>query len=190
MRTSPFLVALCFAVVGFDATAGHAQPFAVEFSGCAESIGVYLAPTGNVLAITPPEFIPVGIGTGLLLSGRGSDEGLRFDIGLATIAVGSIAGPTVGQLYGQGGWDTLVSFLLRLITGAVMTVGIGIDIRGGEDVKSAGLAMAIVGGIPTGLLAIYDVWAAQDSAKEAKYREGHALIDAPTQRAELASCGL
>jgi hypothetical protein len=134
--------------------------------------------------------IPVGIGTGLLLSGRGSDEGLRFDVGLATIAVGSIAGPTVGQLYGQGGWDTLVSFVLRLITGAVMTVGIGIDIRGGEDIKTAGLAMAIVGGIPTGLLAIYDVWAAQDSAKEAKYREGHALIEAPTHRAELASCGL
>jgi hypothetical protein len=71
-----------------------------------------------------------------------------------------------------------------------MTVGIAFDIRGSEDTQSAGLALAIVGGIPTGLLAIYDVWAAQDSAKEAKYREGHALVDPPPQRAELAVCGL
>ena len=42
---------------------GSPAPFGVEFSGCAESIGVGLAPTANVLALTPPEFIPVGIGT-------------------------------------------------------------------------------------------------------------------------------
>src|SRR5688572_25238517 len=87
--------------------------------------------------------IPVGIGTGLLLTGRGADEGLRFDLALATIAVGSIAGPTVGQLYGQGGWDTLVSFLLRALTGSIMTIGIAFDIRGNEDTESAGLALAI-----------------------------------------------
>src|SRR5687767_7512739 len=96
--------------------------------------------------------IPVAVGTGLLVTGRGPDEGLRFDIGLAAIAVGSIAGPTVGQLYGQGGWDTLVSFLLRALTGTIMTLGIAFDLRGSENTQSAGLALAIVGGIPTGLL--------------------------------------
>lgn len=133
--------------------------------------------------------IPIGVGTGLLLTGRGADEGLRFDLAMTAIAVGSIAGPTVGQLYGQGGWDTLISFLLRALTGSIMTVGIALDIRGNEDSQGAGLALAIVGGIPTGLLAIYDVWAAQDSAKEAKYREGHALLDQrPTGYAPLAVC--
>jgi hypothetical protein len=136
--------------------------------------------------------LPIGIGTGLLLTGRGADEGLRFDIAMATIALGSIAGPTVGQLYGKGGWDTLLSFILRAITGSIMTVGIAFDLRGDEDTKGVGLPLAIVGGIPTGLLAIYDVWAAQDSAKEAKYREGHAAVPSarPTRRAALASCGL
>ena len=42
---------------------GFPARFGVEFSGCAESIGVGLAPTANVLALTPPEFIPVGMGT-------------------------------------------------------------------------------------------------------------------------------
>ena len=133
--------------------------------------------------------IPVGVGTGLLLTGRGADEGLRFDIGVATIAVGSIVGPTVGQLYGKGGWDTLVSFILRAITGSVMSVGIAFHLRGNEDTQSAGLPLLIVGAIPTVGLAAYDVWAAQDSAKEAKYREGHAsLLETSTRRAALATC--
>jgi hypothetical protein len=145
-------------------------------------------PTIASLLSVGSTIIPVGIGTGLLLTGRGSSEGLRFDLALATIALGSIVGPTVGQLYGKGGWDTLVSFILRAITGSIMTLGIAFDIRGNEDTESAGLALAIVGGIPTGLLAIYDVWAAQDSAKEAKYREGHALV--VPQRTDLMTCGL
>jgi hypothetical protein len=46
------------------AQAGHdAAPFDVEFTGCVESIGVGLAPTTNVLALTPAPFIPVGVGT-------------------------------------------------------------------------------------------------------------------------------
>ena len=39
------------------------SPFGVEFSDCVESIGVGLAPTPNVVALTPPGFIPVGLGT-------------------------------------------------------------------------------------------------------------------------------
>ncbi len=133
--------------------------------------------------------IPIGVATGLLLTGRGADEGLRYDISMGAIAIGSIVGPSVGQLYGEGGWDALLSFVLRAITGSIMTLGIGFHLRGNEDTHSAGIALAVVGGIPTGLLAIYDVWAAQDSAKEAKYREGHAEMPAP-ERSALASCGL
>jgi hypothetical protein len=143
-------------------------------------------PTIASLLSVGSTIIPVGIGTGLLVAGRGSNEGLRFDLGISFVAVGSIGGPTVGQLYGQGGWDTLVSFLLRAVTGAVMTAGIALHLRGDEGTQSAGLPLIIVGAIPTGLLAIYDVWAAQDSAKEAKYREGHARIDPP----RMDACGL
>ena len=39
------------------------SPFGVEFSDCVESIGVGFAPTANVVALTPPEFMPVGLGT-------------------------------------------------------------------------------------------------------------------------------
>ena len=146
-------------------------------------------PTIASLLSVGSTIIPVGIAASLLLTGRGADEGLRFDLSIAFIAIGSVAGPSVGQLYGQGGWDALLSFLLRAVTGAVMTAGVGLHLRGGEDTQSAGLPLMIVGGIPTLLLAIYDVWAAQDSAKEAKYREGHALIGT-TDRGALASCGL
>jgi hypothetical protein len=134
--------------------------------------------------------IPVGVGTGLLLTGRGADEGIRFDIGLAAIAIGAVAGPSVGQLYGQGGIDALVSFILRAITGAVMIAGIGLELRGDPENRGAGLALAIVGGIPTAALAAYDVWAAADSATEAGYREGHASVEAEAvQLASILACG-
>ena len=56
--------------VGLAITAMHParasnspSSFGVEFSDCVESIGVGLAPTPNVVALTPPGFIPVGLGT-------------------------------------------------------------------------------------------------------------------------------
>jgi hypothetical protein len=48
---------------GAPARAGQLlPPFGVEFSRCVESIGVGLAPTANVVALTPTDFIPVGVG--------------------------------------------------------------------------------------------------------------------------------
>ena len=64
LRHSLCITAIAFASTAIHpAQAGHsATPFAVEFEGCVESIGVALAPIANVLALTPPEFIPVGAG--------------------------------------------------------------------------------------------------------------------------------
>ena len=45
------------------ARAGNSvSSFGVEFSDCVESIGVGLAPTAGVVALTPSNFIPVGLG--------------------------------------------------------------------------------------------------------------------------------
>ena len=56
-------VGLCI-VAAHSARASHPlSPLRVEFFNCVESIGVGLAPTANVVARTPPEFIPVGVGT-------------------------------------------------------------------------------------------------------------------------------
>lgn len=135
--------------------------------------------------------LPVAVGTGLLLTGRGSEEGIRFDIGISAVGIGAVIGPSVGQLYAGGGIDALVSFILRAITGAIMTVGIGLKLRGDEDNQGAGTALAVVGGIPTGLLAIYDVYAATKAAQQARYREGHAVL--PEQEVQklvsIARCG-
>lgn len=65
--SQPFRFALCIAAIGLaSAGADHAQagkpasPFGVEFTDCVESIGVALALTANVLALTPPGFIRSG----------------------------------------------------------------------------------------------------------------------------------
>ena len=70
MTTRSLRSAICIIGVGLAAAAMHParasnsqSPFGVEFSDCVESIGVGLAPTPNVVALTPPGFIPVGLGT-------------------------------------------------------------------------------------------------------------------------------
>ena len=144
------------------------------------------------LLSTGSTLIPVAIGTGLLTTGRGADEGLRFDMALGTIALGSIAGPTVGMLYGEAGIDALVTFLLRLLTGGIMVAGLGLRLRGGENVRGLGLALLVVGAIPTGLLAIYDIFAAASAATEARRASGIGGSSASLLAPELLSiarCG-
>jgi hypothetical protein len=64
LRPSRCITAVAFlSAATHPAQAGHpAASFGVEFEGCVESIGVALAPIAGVMALTPPEFIPVGLG--------------------------------------------------------------------------------------------------------------------------------
>lgn len=118
--------------------------------------------------------VPLGITTALWATGRGPDEGIRFDIGLAALALGSIAGPSAGQLYAGAESDAWISFLLRVATGAVMTAGVGLWLRGpSEGAQDAGKALTFVGGVPTAILAGWDIYASAASATDATRREGH-----------------
>lgn len=68
----------------------------------------------------------------------------------------------------------MVTFLLHTVTGAAMSTGVGLRIRGNEAQEDTGTALAILGGIPTLFLAIWDIVGAGRSAREARYREGRA----------------
>jgi hypothetical protein len=133
--------------------------------------------------------LPLAI-TGILWgTGRGTDEGVRLDAGMVTLGVGSILGPSAGQLYARGGVDAFLTFLLRAVTGAVMLTGVGFRLRGAENKQTMGLALAITGAVPTGALALYDIYAAAVSAKEAGYEEGYGAVTIPPDLMELAVCG-
>jgi hypothetical protein len=129
----------------------------------------------------------------LLGTGRGSEEGIRFDVSLACIAVGSIVGPSVGQIYASGGTDAIITFVLRVITGSVMTTGLGFSLRSEDPTtKRTGTAMLVLGGIPTAFLGVWDWFGAASSAKQTRYRQGHAGIAPPDLDPELvslATCG-
>jgi len=65
-----FRVVFSIVAFGLAIAAAHAarantpgSPLGVEFRDCLESIGVGLAPTDSVVALTPAEYIPVGLGT-------------------------------------------------------------------------------------------------------------------------------
>ena len=64
----PTLAIFALAVLGAGTAAAAPKapaPLEVDFTDCVESIGVGLAPTGGVLALTPPGFVPVGTGAQL-----------------------------------------------------------------------------------------------------------------------------
>ncbi|MCK6551543.1 hypothetical protein L6R52_37260 [Myxococcota bacterium] len=127
-------------------------------------------PTIAALLSTGSTVLPIAATTGLWTSGRGADEGLRFDLGLVFLATGAIAGPSIGQIYGSGGSDAVVTFILRMLTGTLMTVGTGLWVRS-DNTKDAGRALAILGGIPTVFLAGWDIFGAAESARESTRRE-------------------
>lgn len=135
-----------------------------------------LAPLLSLGATVAPLAVTLGLWTG----GRGIDEGIRFDLGITFLGVGAIVGPSVGQIYAQGGTDAWVTFILRAITGSIMLTGVGLALRADDaGARSAGQALAVVSGIPTGLLAIYDIVSASSSAIEAAQRRGHSAWRPP-----------
>ncbi len=118
--------------------------------------------------------IPIAVGTTMWTGGRGLDEGIRFDLGLAFFALGGLVGPSTGQIYAEGGGNAWVTFFLRLVTGGVGLAGAGMWARGQkEGTRDAGQALTFVGGVPAALLAIYDIADAASSARQAQRRRGY-----------------
>lgn len=122
--------------------------------------------------------LPITVAAGLLGTGRGAEEGIRFDVSLSCIALGSIAGPSVGQIYASGGTDAIVTFVLRILTGAVMTTGLGFWLRSDDPEHTrTGRAMFVLGAIPTTFLGVWDWFGAASAAKQTRYRQGHASVE-------------
>lgn len=132
--------------------------------------------------------LPTALGLGLLTTGRGWREGFRYESGMAMIGAGTIVGPSVGQLYARGGLSAVLTFTLRALTSSVMLFGLAKQFRGGEENDSLGTALSVVGGVPTGLLAIYDIFNAATQAEATRYEAGYAQA-APLELMSISRCG-
>lgn len=165
------------------------------------ALGITLAP-GAAQATNDPDpvnavvlssiatVLPVGMATGLLTTGRGADEGIRFDLALILMSLGSAIGPSAGQFYAKGGTNAWVTLGLRLITTGTMSTGLALSLRGAEDQQTLGDALFWVGLIPTAALALYDIITAYDRAKESKYRNAPiARLVVPADLVSVAICG-
>lgn len=122
---------------------------------------------------------PMAVTAGLWATGRGPEEGVRFDVGMGALAVGTIVGPSIGQFYAEAGTNAWVSLLLRSVTGSIMLTGVGFWARGAEEDEGLGQALTVVGGVPTTLLALYDVIDASSSAVEARRNRATAALPPP-----------
>lgn len=91
---------------------------------------------------------PMAVTAGLWATGRGPEEGVRFDVGMGALAVGTIVGPSIGQFYAEAGTNAWVSLLLRSVTGSIMLTGVGFWARGAEEDAGLGQALTVVGGVP------------------------------------------
>lgn len=131
-------------------------------------------PVIAALISTGTTIIPLSATAALWTGDRGTGEGVRFDLGMMFLALGAIIGPSVGQIYAEGGADAWTVFILRAITASIGIAGAGLWARGSNfDVRNAGRALSAVGGVPTLLLAVYDIWDAADNAVDTQRRRGY-----------------
>ncbi len=133
--------------------------------------------------------LPLGVSSGLLFTGRGSDEGLRLDVGLSLVGVGSIIGPSIGHIYAGTGTDAWVTLGLRVLTGGLMTAGIGLKFRGNEDQQTPANALVVIGASLTALLAGYDFYAAYKSAEESHIRRQLGQLELSQELIDIQHCG-
>jgi hypothetical protein len=115
--------------------------------------------------------VPISLTLILWAPEDGLAEDVRFNTGMISLGLGSILGPSIGGFYAGGQSDTWITLLLRTLTGSLMLSGIGLAARGEEgSSRDLGQALAWSGAIPTGLLAIYDLWTVPGRAEEAARR--------------------
>ncbi|MEL6188977.1 MAG: hypothetical protein AAFU79_30520 [Myxococcota bacterium] len=69
-------------------------------------------PVNAAVLGTAATVLPIAFGASVLAAGRGFRDDARFTAGLTSIAVGSIIGPTTGQLYAGAGVDAAVTLSL------------------------------------------------------------------------------
>lgn len=121
----------------------------------------------GLLSVTST-LIPIGLTLLLWVPGEGTDENVRLNTGMVSLGLGSILGPAIGGFYAGGGSDTWITLILRTLTGSLMLTGIGLAARAPETSgRDLGRALGWSGAVPTGLLALYDLWTVPGRAAEA-----------------------
>jgi hypothetical protein len=111
--------------------------------------------------------VPIALTSVLWTTGPGRSEDLRLNLGLVALGLGSILGPSIGEIYAGAGADAWVTFFLRAATGAAMLAGAQLSARAdSESGRNGGNAVFLIAGIPTALLALYDIVAASSAAEE------------------------
>lgn len=134
--------------------------------------------------------LPVAVGTTLLLTERRETEGVRYGAAVTSISVGTVLGPFAGQLYGKAGGDAVLTLLLRGVSTAVGVGGMTLMVRGDAEDQDTGIALSILGAIPTLFLAGYDIFGAARSAREARIRDISTELRAEyTLLLDIARCG-
>jgi hypothetical protein len=131
---------------------------------------------------------PIAVGSGLLLTGRGQDEGVRLASALTSIGLGAAVGPSAGQLYAGAGVDGVVTLVFRSLTTGLTTTGLALAFRGSEEEEPAAFALIAVGGLTTAALAVFDIVDAADTAREARVR-GAARRAEARALASILACG-
>ncbi len=140
-------------------------------------------PVNAVLLGAAATALPIAAGAGLLAGGRGPNDGRRLAGALALMTGGAVLGPSAGRLYAGANTDAAVTLSLRALTGALATTGAALAYRGTDEQETTAIALLILGGLPTALLAVADIVGSADAARESRLRLVGQLA------AELRTCG-
>lgn len=157
---------------------------------CAPSRPVRAAapdPTNASLLGGAGTLLPTAVGASLLLGEDATDDDVRYGSAVAALALGTVVGPSLGQFYAGAGTDAVVTLLLRAATGGLSALGLTLAVRGSEAEETPGIALLVLGAIPTLILAAYDIVDAADSARQRRIQGAHR--DELRDLASVARCG-
>jgi hypothetical protein len=113
--------------------------------------------------------VPIAVAAGLLATGEGGRENIRFSLSMALLGAGAVFGPSIGKFYAKDPGEATLTILLRGVTTSVLLAGVGVKTRK-PDQETLGTALIVAGGVPTGLVALYDFWTAPKRARDASRR--------------------
>ena len=174
-QTAPFALSICILLsAGTLLALGGGHPAQAQQADAAETDTTIQVETKTRKSPTQAQLYSLGGTLVPVLLGAGMDKE-RDDIRVPLLAAGILVGPSVGHFYAENTSQALTGIGIRLGGGALSVLGFGVALNASLEGNSGGGGAALFyAGVLTSLASAgYDIFTADDAARD--YNEAHGL---------------
>jgi hypothetical protein len=166
-RTASFALSICTLLsAGALLALGDARPARAQQADTAETDTTIQVETTTRKSPSRAQLYSLGATMVPLIGGLGSDNAPLW-------AAGIFIGPSVGHFYAENTSQALTGIGLRVGGSALLVLGAGAAVNSGGSSGGSGSGVLLVGGLLGLVSAGYDIFTADDAARD--YNEAHGL---------------